>query len=150
MITTNQIQSIIDDLDYEAKYFTWQIGNPDEDIQQFYHEVIEPELLADENYCKQLAILQHDSYLSWCEAEHGNTYNCYTGNEADGGAKERAEALIEDIYLTECPDNLRKYIDMDKFVEDILTDGRGSLLNHENGEEYEEIVDSITYYIYHA
>ena len=151
MITNDQIQSIIDYLDYEAEYFTWQIDtNSDTPLKDFFHEVIEPELLADEDYRKQLAILQHDKYLSWEEAESGNIYNCYTDDEADDKAEEATESLIEDVYLAECPDHLRNYIDIDKLTEDILEDGRGCLLNHYNSEEYEETLDGIIYYIYRA
>jgi hypothetical protein len=151
MITSDQIQSIIDDLDYEAEYFTWQINtNSDTPLKDFFYEIIEPELLTKESYCKRLAILQFDKHLSWEEAESGTIYKCYTDNEADNEAIEITESLIEDVYLAECPDYLRNYIDIDKFTEDILEDGRGSLLNNYNSEEYKEIVDGIVYYIYHA
>lgn len=46
-------------------------------------------------------------------------------------------------------DSIEDYIDTDKLAEDIVdNDGRGSVISSYDGEEREETIDDITYYIY--
>lgn len=70
---------------------------------------------------------------------NGEWYLVLTDEEAGYMAREYAERLIEECYITEEIRNsfLYNHINMDSAIESILNDGRGSLLAIYDGQENE-------------
>ncbi len=77
----------------------------------------------------------------------GNDYLVCTDEEANEEAREQCEQYVDDCM--DIPDNVRPYFDMDRYTEDVIcSDGRGHLLNRYDGEEGEENINDVWYFIY--
>lgn len=149
-MTSEQIESIIDSLDLSAEYFTWQVCNCDESmdedcrLKQFYTDTI----LV--NCCEDavLALMEHTG-LNYDEAESAidSEYKVLTDDEADSMLDGYLEQYVEDTVLCEIPTHLHKYFNTQAWIKDNNSD-RGFWLNTVNGEEYEETINGTTYYIY--
>ena len=95
----------------------------------------------DTTTAKMIALMQHqrcdfDSLVE-CFADSTFEYGCIewrvlTDEEADAAFYEA----------------LQCYFDRDAWKRDAQYDGRGHHLNHYDGEEYEEVVNGTSYYIY--
>lgn len=73
---------------------------------------------------------------------NGRDWLVVTDKEADQLARASVESLLDDL-LSDVPENLRYYFDEDKYLDDVVSnDGRGSLLNHWDGTEYEVSLDN--------
>lgn len=149
-MTSEQIESIIESMNLSAEYFTWQVRNCDESMdedcrfKQFYIDVI----LV--NCCEDtvLALMEHTG-LNYDEAESAidSEYKVLTEDEADSMLDRYLEQYVEDNVLYQIPVHLQQYFDTQAWIEDNNSD-RGFWLNSVNGEEYEETINGTTYYIY--
>lgn len=81
------------------------------------------------------------------EAE-GAEYEVLTDDEAYDKWDEALESYIEECILPELPANLANYFDSEKWKQDAQYDGRGHSLATYDGEENEETIDNVVYYIY--
>lgn len=146
-LNEDQIHDIITQSDnYSREYFIWQMdeANSNLSMEDFFNDDIFSDL--DE---RVVALMQHTGdYYSDCEsAIYRDDYLVLTDNEADIRAQELAEDYASDAKY-EIPEHLRYYFDEYRYIEDQLSDGRGILLAHANGEEYEEKVNETVYFIY--
>lgn len=148
-MTSEQIESIIEYLDLSTDYFTWQMGNCDESmdeedrLKQFYAQI---EFNEDEE--KLLALMEHAGYnYDEAEAALDSNYKVLTDDEADTMLKSYLEQYVVDHILFQIPVHLQVYFDTQAWIEDNNSD-RGTWLNYVNGYEYEETINETTYYIY--
>lgn len=81
------------------------------------------------------------------EAE-GGTYLVVTDSEADDLWDEELENYINDCILPEIPEAYQSYFDSESWKSDARMDGRGQALSSYDGNEEEETVNGVTYYIY--
>lgn len=152
-MTTEQLKSIIEYKDLEAEFFTFQMSDCDESMNEearlnsFFENVILDDVCEDEE--KVIAIMQHDSDLDYASAESAinDTYSVYTEEEVDKALDERLESYLEDNILCQLPCELRGYFDSEEWISDNNSD-RGTWLNYVDGNEYTETVNGTTYYIY--
>lgn len=106
---------------------------------------------------KLIALMQHqrcdfDSLVE-CFADNTFEYGCVewrvlTEDEADAAFDEALESILDDVVLPDLDEALQCYFDRDAWKRDAQYDGRGHYLNHYDGEEYEEVVNGTSYYIY--
>ena len=126
------------------EWFIYQ-GTEDGTIFDFYAEFIRDDL---EDQYLSLAIHNDIYYSEAVDLIDSGDYWVLTDEEADEKAELEAQYYLEDA-LSEVPVHLRRYFDDDKYISDIISDGRGCLLNI-----YNESEDSITldngsiFYIY--
>jgi hypothetical protein len=73
-------------------------------------------------------------------------YLVYTEKELKTALKKKVEELIGDAK-EDIPKYLRKYFDEESYRSDLVMNSNGCLLAS-NGEEYIEIVENISFYIY--
>lgn len=152
-MTAEQLKSIIEYKDLDAEFFTFQMSDCDESMDEearllsFYENVILDKVDEDEE--KIIALMQFDSDLDYSSAENskGANFEVYTEEEAEGALQERLESYLEDNVLSQLPHELRGYFDSDEWISDNNSD-RGSWLNYADGNEYTETVNGTTYYIY--
>ena len=146
MISEEQIQDIIDsDQYYSMEYFVWQMDPANTSIQQFFIDFIEPNCEPE-----VLALMQHTGdFYSSCE--YDIEHRCYlvlTHDQAYNRASYYAQASCESAFYG-LPTNLRRYINEEAYIADYLEDADfGYILAPSDGNEYEEEVNGITYYIY--
>ena len=151
-MTSEQIESIIEYKDLSAEFFTWQIGNCDESIDEedrftkFYEEEILTNCIEDDE--KVFALMEHTGE-TYEEAESviDSNYRVLTDEEADKTLNKYLEEYVEDNVLYQIPIDLRVYFNTQAWIEDNNSD-RGTWLNYVNGEEYTETINGTTYYIY--
>ena len=87
-------------------------------------------------------------FYSDCEDSIGNDkWLVFTDSEADAKCMEYAETYAEDAR-SEIPRHLQIYFNENKYIEDLLDNGRGELLASYDGVEREQEVNGTTYYIY--
>ena len=77
----------------------------------------------------------------------GTYYYCGTEEEIDIAHTESLENYVDECVLLEIPKHYRNYFDTEKFIEDAKVDGFGHALNSYDGNEYEETVNNVTYFI---
>lgn len=75
-------------------------------------------------------------------------YLVLTDSEADEKWEEALENYIDECIIPEIPDPYKYYFDREKWTDDAKGDGRGHSLSTYDGEEQEETVDGVDYYIY--
>ena len=135
-----------DESDYEL--------NPDE---EFENEEEKQERLEELKQEKQEAL---DEAIDTFRGEldsivegHSNMFSYYnedyyvlTDSEADDMEDEYLDEYIDQCL--EIPDNIRPYFDEEKWKDDARMDGRGHIIAHYDGAEYEEKVNGEWYYIY--
>ena len=78
----------------------------------------------------------------------GTDYRVLTEDEADAAFDEALDNILDDVVLPDLDEALQCYFDRDAWKRDAQYDGRGHHLNHYDGEEYEEVVNGTSYYIY--
>ena len=141
----DQILNYIEDDDkLSHEWFIYQ-GTEDGTIFDFYAEFIRNDL---EDQYLALTIYQNIYYSEAVDLIDSEDYWVLTDEEADEKAELEAQYLLENA-LSEVPRYLHEYFNNDKYISDIISDGRGQLLSTYNGSE-----DSITldngsvFYIY--
>lgn len=152
-MTTEQIKSIIEYKDLDAEFFTFQMSDCDEAMDEedrllsFYENVILDDVDEDEE--KILALMEHtgDEY-SECESYLDlYRYRVYTDSEANDAFDEALDMYCEDNILSQIPSHLHQYFDAEEWKSDNSYD-RGHFLGQSDGEEHEETINGSTYYIY--
>lgn len=152
-MTSKQLQSIYDDLDLSANYFTWCMGTTKSDnktIIDFVEVYIETELYGNNYEECVLALMEHTG-MGWSDAYTAiekDDYFVADDEDANKEAQDYAEGYLEDIVLPEIPNHLQQYFNTDDWISDYLDEGRGHILSHWDGTEQEEIINNTTYYIY--
>ena len=126
------------------EWFIYQ-GSEDGTIFDFYAEFIRNDL---EDHYLALAINNDIYYSEAIDLIDSEDYWVLTDDEADEKAELEAQYRAEEAQL-EIPSHLQQYFDIDKYIDDYISDGRGYLLDNYDGYE-----DSITldngsvFYIY--
>ena len=126
------------------EWFIYQ-GTEDGTIFDFYAEFIRNDL---EDRYLALAINNDIYYSEAVDLVDSEEYWVLTDDEADEKAEQEAHYKAEEAQQ-EIPNHLQQYFDIDKHIDDYISDGRGYLLDTYNGSE-----DSITldngsvFYIY--
>ena len=145
MISEDQINDLIKSCEiYSIAYFIWRMNEENTSIEQFYINGIEPEL----DECVIALMQETGDFYSDCEDSIGtDRWLILTDSEADIKCMEYAETFAEDA-LSEIPRHLQIYFDENKYIEDLLDNGRGELLASYDGAEREQEVNGTTYYIY--
>ena len=140
-----QILNYIEDDDkLSHEWFIYQ-GSEDGTIFDFYTEFIRNDL--DDRYLA-LTIYNDIYYSEAVDLIDYEEYWVLTDDEADEKAELEAHYRAEEAQQ-EIPSYLQQYFDIDKYIDDYISDGRGYLLDIYNGSE-----DSITldngsvFYIY--
>ena len=144
-LTTEQIEDIVNS-DYSKEYFVWRIDEDNQD--RFIENFFDAEIF---DYIDEpiIALMQHTGeFYSDCESylDNGGYLVCEE-DKADKLAHETAEGYADDARM-EIPKYLQRYFNDDLYIEELLDDGRGPLLNYYDGCEYEELVNGTTYYVY--
>ena len=130
-----QILNYIEDDDkLSHEWFIYQ-GTEDGTIFDFYTEFIRNDL--DDRYLA-LAINNDIYYSEAVDLIDSEEYWVLTDDEADDEAELEANYRAEEAQQ-EIPSHLQQYFDIDKYIDDYISDGRGYLLDTYNGSE-----DSIT------
>ena len=140
-----QILNYIEDNDkLSHEWFIYQ-GTEDGTIFDFYTEFIRDDLY---DHYLALAINNDIYYSEAVDLIDSEEYWVLTDEEADEKAELEAQYYLEND-LSQVPHHLQQYFDVDKYISDYISDGRGYLLDTYNGSE-----DSITldngsvFYIY--
>lgn len=153
-MTSDQIESIIENFNLASDYFIWQAWNAtelmddDERLQTYYSNSIMSDTIDnDQDYEKILALMEHTGD-DWnqAESEMGSNFKVMTDDEATEEFEESVENSADDA-MREIPEHLQQYFDRDGYISDNFND-RGAQLNYYDGCEYEETVNGTTYYIY--
>ena len=108
---------------------------------------------------KALALAAHlkvdVSTIEECSYGNGEYFECtdapgewwvLTDEEADAAWDEDLDKYIDDAM--EIPEAIKPYFDEEKWKRDAKMDGRGHSLGRYDGEENEEKIDGVWYYIY--
>lgn len=152
-MTADQIKSIIEYKDLEAEFFTFQMSDCDESmdeelrLNEFFENVILNDVDEDEE--KILALMEHtgDEY-SECESHIDlDRYRVYTDIEANNALDEALDLYCEEHILSQIPSYLHQYFDAEDWKSDNSSD-RGFYLGQSDGDEHEETINGNTYYIY--
>ena len=140
-----QILNYIEDDDkLSHEWFIYQ-GTEDGTIFDFYVEFIRDHL---EDRYLALTIYNGIYYSEAVDLVDSEYYWVLTDEEADVQAEQYAHESAEEAQQ-EIPHHLQQYFDIDKYIDDYISNDRGHLLNPYNGSE-----DSITldngsvFYIY--
>ena len=152
-MTSDQIESIIEELELSSEYFVWQGENAtidmDEDdrLEKYYESVRLHVIDGDEDYEKIIALMEHTGD-TWdeCASNIGDKYTVFTDAEAEEEFVKRIDSRMNDV-MYEIPTYLHQYFDREEYISDNFDD-RGSELSSYDGCENEETVNGTTYYIY--
>ena len=126
------------------EWFIYQ-GSEDGTIFDFYTEFIRNNL---EDQYLALAINNDIYYSEAVDLIDSEEYWVLTDDEADEKAELEAHYRAEEAKQ-EVPSHLQQYFDIDKYIDDYISDGRGYLLNCYNGYEDSITLDNDSvYYIY--
>lgn len=119
---------------------------------------LEKENMSEINDPKALALAAHLSVEpDTIENEHGEYYTStvepgeylvLTDAEADEMWDEFLENYIDECILYLLPEAYRNYFDREAWKRDAQHDGRGHSLSGYDGNEHEEKIDGVWYYIY--
>lgn len=152
-MTADQIKSIIEYKELDVDFFTFQMSDCDESMDEearllsFYENVILHDVYEDKE--KILALMEHtgDEY-SECESHiYLDRYRVYTDSEANDALDEALDSYCEEHILSQIPSHLHQYFDDEEWKDDNSSD-RGHYLGQSDGDEYEETINGNTYYIY--
>ena len=126
------------------EWFIYQ-GTEDGTIFDFYAEFIRDDL---EDQYLALTIYNDSYYSEAVDLIDSEEYWVLTDDEADEKAELEAHYRAEEAQQ-EIPHHLQRYFDMDLFISDYISDGRGQLLNHYDGSEDSITLDNDSvFYIY--
>ena len=141
----DQILNYIEEDDkLSHEWFIYQ-GTEDGTIFDFYVEFIRNDI---EDRYLALTIYNDIYYSEAVDLVDSEDYLVLTDEEADVQAEQYAHEFAEEAQQ-EIPPHLQQYFDIDKCIDDYISNDRGQLLNHYDGSE-----DSITldngsvFYIY--
>ena len=140
-----QILNYIEDNDkLSHEWFIYQ-GTEDGTIFDFYVEFIRNDI---EDRYLALAIYNDIYYSEAVDLIDSEYYWVLTDDEADEKAELEAQHSLENA-LSEVPDHLHRHFDIDKYIDDYISNGRGHLLAPFDGSEDSIILDNgSVFYIY--
>ena len=97
-----------------------------------------------------IALMQHtgDTFDECSDLLDWNSYSVLTDSEADDAWEESLNNYLDDCVLPELPESMRSYFDRDSWLSVARMDGRGHSLAMYDGNEYEEVVNGTSYFIY--
>ena len=141
----SQILNYIEDDDkLSHEWFIYQ-GTEDGTIFDFYAEFIRDDL---EDQYLALAINNDIYYFEAVDLIDSEEYWVLTDDEANEKAELEAHYRAEEAQQ-EIPNHLQQYFDIDKYIDDYISDGRGYLLDTYNGSEDSITLDNDSvFYIY--
>ena len=141
----SQILNYIEDYDkLSHEWFIYQ-GTEDGTIFDFYAEFIRDDL---EDQYLALAINNDIYYFEAVDLIDSEEYWVLTDDEANEKAELEAHYRAEEAQQ-EIPNHLQQYFDIDKYIDDYISDGRGYLLDNYNGSEDSITLDNDSvFYIY--
>ena len=141
----DQILNYIEDDDkLSHEWFIYQ-GSEDGTIFDFYAEFIRDDL---EDRYLALTINNDIYYSEAVDLIDSEEYWVLTDDEADEKAELEAQYIAEEAQQ-EIPNHLQQYFDMDRYISDYISEGRGYLLDIYNGSEYSITLDNgSVFYIY--
>ena len=91
---------------------------------------------------------EHYGHIPIFSAE-GGEYAVGTDEQADSAWEASLDSYIDECIMPEIKDKtLAQYFDTEAWKQDARMDGRGHSLNSYDGNEDEQEVDGVTYYIY--
>ena len=152
-MTAEQLKSIIEYKDLDAEFFTFQMSDCDESMDEetrlnnFFENVILDDVYEWEE--KIIALMEHtgDEY-SECESHIDlDRFRVYTDEEANDALDEALDLYCEEHILSQIPSYLHQYFDDEEWKSDNNSD-RGHYLGQNDGDEHEETINGNTYYIY--
>ena len=154
-MTADQIKSIIEYKDLDAEFFTFQMSDCDESMDEearlfsFYENVILCDV--DKYEEKILALMEHTAEeYSECDSHIDlDRYRVYTDEEANDALDEALDLYCEEYILSQIPAYLHQYFDDEEWKDDNSSD-RGFYLGQSDGDEHEETINGNTYYIYNV
>lgn len=135
----------IDYFEFDNQYYIGSNQDDfDEKISSLTEDGDENELLENYSLVEDEITEGYDNTYSYGKEE----YLILTDEKADEQWEESLDNYIEECVLPEIPKQYRYYFDDDSFKRDCKHDGRGHSLASYDGEEHEERVGEIYYYIY--
>ena len=152
-MTAEQLKSIIEYKDLDAEFFTFQMSDCDESMDEetrlnsFFENVILDDIYEWEE--KIIALMEHTGEeYSECESHIDlDRYRVYTDSEANDALDEALDLYCEEHILSQIPSYLHQYFDDEEWKSDNSSD-RGHYLGQNDGDEHEETINGNTYYIY--
>ena len=152
-MTAAQLKSIIEYKDLDAEFFTFQMSDCNESMDEearlnnFFENVILDDVCEDEE--KVFALMEHTGEeYSECESHIDlDRYRVYTDSEANDALDEALDLYCEEHILSQIPSYLHQYFDDEEWKSDNSSD-RGHYLGQSHGDEHEETINENTYYIY--
>ena len=152
-MTAEQLKSIIEYKDLDAEFFTFQMSDCDESMDEearlnsFFENVILDDVYELEE--KIIALMEHTGEeYSECESHIDlDRYRVYTDSEANAALDEALDLYCEEHILSQIPSYLHQYFDDEEWKSDNSSD-RGHYLGQSDGDEHEETINGNTYYIY--
>ena len=152
-MTAEQLKSIIEYKDLDAEFFTFQMSDCDESMDEearlnnFFENVILDDVYEWEE--KIIALMEHTGEeYSECESHIDlDRYRVYTDSEANDALDEALDEYCEEHILSQIPSSLQQYFDDEEWKDDNSSD-RGHYLGQSDGDEHEETINGNTYYIY--
>lgn len=109
----------------------WQVSKSEENFETWLYET------------HQDCIIDLEEYQDW-----KYDYQVYTDQEADEAWEEYLDSYIDDCVLLDIPKQYHSYFDDEAFKRDCKYDGRGHSLASYDGNEQEQTIDGVTYYLY--
>ena len=152
-MTAEQLKSIIEYKDLDAEFFTFQMSDCDESMDEetrlntFFENVILDDVYEWEE--KIIALMEHTGEeYSECESHIDlDRYRVYTDSEANDALDEALDSYCEEHILSQIPSYLHQYFDAEGWKDDNSSD-KGHYLGQSDGDEHEETINGNTYYIY--
>jgi len=95
--------------------------------------------------CADISVESDDAYYQYGRSR---SYAVVDDNTADKLWEDSLYNYIDDCILPELPSYLSNYFDKDSWISDARYDGRGHSLATYDGNEHEEIVDGVEYFIF--
>lgn len=152
-MTTDQIHSIICNLELTDEFFDFIDGCDDLTISQaltnFYETEPTPDCDVDDE--KVLALMEYtgDDYEECDKYIFDDKYLVLNDDEADEEWTESIDNYIDECLIPTMPACTQRYFDYDKFHSEARLNGsRGEELATYDGDEGEQIINETIYYIY--
>jgi hypothetical protein len=147
-LNTNQLKSIAlkqflneDFFIINGKAYDGTMQSAEEAHYEWEHETSQFDSSFEEFCAEQLTQIEEYN-------EYKNDYLVLTDEEADERWEESLDNYLQECIYPELTGNLQNYFDDEKWKRDARYDGRGHSLSGYDGNENEETVQGITFYIY--
>lgn len=151
-MTIQQITSIIVNKDLEYEFIEFLQDNAQStvaDCFELYYSNLESDAYDDD--CRVFALMEHtgDDFDDCDKRIYRDEYYVLTDDEADAKWDDYLEDYIDDIIIPELPESAQQYFDRDSWKSDCRAESdRGSALSSYDGNEHEQTINGVDYYIY--